>query len=83
MNIKIQTIGSTEYVRTGHKKQDLLISDSTDVARLTLWEKDTDAFTESQKSYRLENFMVREFNPLGPIAALAVIIDSTYCRRHK
>ena len=22
-------------------------------------------------------------NPLGPIADLAVIIDSTYCRRHK
>ena len=62
VNVKIQTIGSIEYVRTGHKKQDLVISDSTDVARLTLWEKDTDAFTESQQSYRLENFMVREFN---------------------
>ena len=47
VNIKILTIGSVEYVRTGHKKQDLVISDSTDVARLTLWEKDTDAFTES------------------------------------
>lgn len=62
VDVKIMSVGEVQHVGVaGPKKQDVIIADSSGLARLTLWEKDTDSLRE-QQCYHFTNFLVREFN---------------------
>ena len=48
-------------------KQDVIIADSTGSAKVTFWEDNVDTLTEGV-SYRLENFVVREYQTMKYLA---------------
>ena len=72
VTVKVTRVGELEIVRTGKQKQDIYISDNTASSRITIWEDHVGMFTEGQ-SYKLENFVVREW---GSSRYLAMYSDS-------
>lgn len=61
VRIKVLEVRDTEEVKQGLKKQDVLISDKTGNAILTLWQLNIGSL-EDGKSYVLQDVSVREFN---------------------
>lgn len=65
VNVKVKVISVTEPQIVGTarqlKKQDVTVADSSDVARVTLWEDDIDCLEEEQ-CYLLKKFSIREYN---------------------
>ena len=61
IRIKVVDIMGTFEVKPGLMKQDVLISDDTGTATLTLWQQNIGSL-EDGKSYILQGVSVREFN---------------------
>ena len=60
VEVKIIHIDDPVEIPTGKKKQDIIIADKSQSARLTLWEVDRGKLSES-KSYHLSGLFIREF----------------------
>lgn len=60
VEINVLKIDDPVEIANGKKKQDIIIADNTQSARLTLWEEDIGKLSES-KSYHLSNLLIREF----------------------
>lgn len=58
--VKVVDVDSVMEVSGGKKKQDVLVGDSTGVARVTVWESEIGKLKEGE-SYKLTGMMVREF----------------------
>lgn len=58
--MKVVDVDSVMEVSGGKKKQDVLVGDSTGVARVTVWESEIGKLKEGE-SYKLTGMMVREF----------------------
>lgn len=80
VKVKVLTNKEPAYVGDGKKKkkQDVLITDHTGLAKLTLWEKAVDSLAEAE-SYTLKNFVVKEYKSKpkdgAEISAIADIGD--------
>ena len=59
--VKVQSKADAVEVTGGKRKQDLVVADSTSSMTVVLWEDHIDSMS-SDVSYRLEDFMVREYN---------------------
>ena len=60
VNLRVQKLADLETVRTGKQKQDVYVADHSSTAKVTLWEEQV-GILHDQTSYKLENFVVREF----------------------
>ena len=60
VEVKIIHIDDPVEIPTGKKKQDIIIADKTQSARLTLWEEDIGKLSESKSSH-LSGLLIREF----------------------
>jgi hypothetical protein len=60
MEVKIIEVSSPQVVNGGKRKQEVVLSDETGTATLTLWETDIDK-VELSKSYTLTKLVVRIF----------------------
>ena len=58
--VKAVDVDAVMEVSAGKKKQDVLVGDSTGVARVTVWESEIGKLEEGG-SYRLTGMIVREF----------------------
>ena len=58
-DVKVEKICEQETMRSGKKKQDVLIADGSGTAKGTLWEEHIRKLAENS-SYKLQNFVVRE-----------------------
>lgn len=58
--MKAVDVDAVMEVSAGKKKQDVLVGDSTGVARVTVWESEIGKLEEGG-SYRLTGMIVREF----------------------
>ncbi len=61
ITVKVASIDSPSEVRGGKRKQDIIVADTTSVARFTVWENNINTL-QPRKSYKLTNVVVREFN---------------------
>ena len=62
VSIEVKVVSKMEpmFVSGGKKKQDVMIGDLTGTTKVTLWEQYVDSLNVDE-SYRLENFVVREY----------------------
>ena len=67
VSVKVVQIMDEVEVKPGLIKQDITVSDETSSARVTLWQQDIGRFQE-QKSYKLHNVIVREYNGIKYIS---------------
>ena len=61
IEVKVIKITIPETVGTGKRKQDVIVADGTATGKVTLWEEHIGDLEENA-SYKLQNFMVREWN---------------------
>ena len=61
VTVKVSDVDSPSEVKGGKKKQDIIITDATAVARFTVWEDDINRLQQG-KSYKLTDVLVREYN---------------------
>ena len=60
VGVKIHRVSEPDIVRTGKKKQEVLVADKKSTAKVTLWEDQVGSLTEGV-SYCLQSFVVKEF----------------------
>lgn len=72
VTVKVQKLLDLEIVRTGKRKQEVEVADSSSSCKVILWEENIGKLSE-HTSYRLENFVVREW---GGRKYLSIIDDS-------
>ena len=67
-DVKVLSMMEPINVSGGKKKQDVTISDESGTTKLTLWEEHVDSLV-ADSSYRLKNFLVREYASEIPVHA--------------
>ena len=61
VNVKVVRVMEPQLVPTGIRKQDIIISDSSSTATVTVWEEHINSL-DSNCCYSLKGFVVREYN---------------------
>ena len=61
VNVKVVEVMEPQLVPTGKRKQDVIISDKSSTATVTLWEEHINSL-DSNCCYCLKGFVVREYN---------------------
>ena len=64
VSVKVQKLADPEIVRTGKQKQEVHVADHSSTTKVILWEEDIGKLHE-QSSYRLENFVVKEWGGMS------------------
>ena len=61
VTVKVLDVDSQSEVKGGKRKQDIIITDATAVARFTVWEDDINRLNR-EKSYKLTDILLKEYN---------------------
>ena len=91
VNVKVVRVMEPQLVSTGKRKQDIIISNASSTATVTLWEEHINSL-ESNCCYSLKGFVIREYNcskylamsfkeseiiPIGDIGEVCPDVDET------